>query len=94
MARKSGALGHEVGPAFLLRQEGSALPLLASAMVVLVGAAGPASDGDRSMQVGGKSDHEAQVLKYFRANLGGADLGAPDIRVSSAGDLTNLRLAE
>ena len=71
MARKSGALGHEVGPTFLLRQEGSALPLLASAMVVLVGAAGPASDGDL-----------------------GAGIGAPDIRVSSAGDLTNLRLAE
>lgn len=80
MVRKSGALGHEVGPAFLLRQEGSA------------------SDGGRSMQVGGKGDHEAQVLKYFRANLGdgdlGAGIGAPDIRVSSAGDLTKLRLAE
>ncbi|MCG8596714.1 MAG: hypothetical protein MI785_20430 [Kiloniellales bacterium] len=76
MVRKSGALGHEVGPAFLLRQEGSA------------------SDGGRSMQVGGKSDHEAQVLKYFRANLGDGGIGAPDIRVSSAGDLTKLRLAE
>ena len=33
------------------------------------------------MQAGGKSDHEAQGLKYFRAKLGD-------------GDLTNLRLAE
>ena len=98
--------------AFLRRQEGSALPLMAFAMATLVAAGGVAFDsgrgylmkarlsqavdaaalaGGRSVQIGGKSDHEEQIRKYFRANLGtgflGAEIGDPDIRVNRAGDL-------
>jgi len=112
MESKPGNRRRAVGRAFLRRQEGTAAPLLAFAVVILVGAAGLAFDGGRSylmksklsqavdaaalaggrsMQIGGKSDHEAQILKYFRANLDdgflGAEVGDPDIRVSADGDL-------
>ena len=47
--------------------------------------------GGRSIRIGGKGDHEDQILKYFRANLGdgflGAEVADPDIRVSDDGDL-------
>ena len=112
MERKPGKRCRAVGRAFLRRQEGSAAPLLAFAMVTLVAAAGLAFDGGRgymmkaklsqavdaaalaggrSVQIGGESDHKAQILKYFRANMGDGFLGAevrdPDIEVNSSGDL-------
>ena len=111
MQRKPAKPCRDIGRAFLLRQEGSAAPLLAFAMATLVGAAGLAFDsgrgyliqarlsqavdaaalaGGRSVQIGGRGDYEAQILKYFRANLSkgylGAEIGDPDIRVNSAGD--------
>ncbi len=47
--------------------------------------------GGRSIRIGGEGDHEDQILKYFRANLGdgflGAEIADPDIRVSDDGDL-------
>ncbi|MDJ0943176.1 MAG: pilus assembly protein [Kiloniellales bacterium] len=112
MERKPGKPRRAVGRAFLRREDGSAAPLLAFALVTLTAAAGLAFDGGRgylmkaklsqavdaaalaggrSVQTGGKSDHEAQIRKYFRANLGdgflGAEVGDPDIRVSSDGEL-------
>ncbi len=111
MDKKSGKRCHAVWRAFLGRQDGSAAPLLAFGMIMLVGAAGLAYDGGRgylmksklsqavdaaalaggrSMQIGGKSDHEAQILKYFRANLGDSYLGAeiddPHIQLGSDGE--------
>ena len=112
MERTPGKRCRAVGHAFLRRQEGSALPLLAFAMVTLVGAAGLAFDGGRgylmkarlsqavdaaalaggrSVKIGGKGDYEAQILKYFQANIGddflGAQVSDPNIEVSGTGDL-------
>lgn len=112
MQRTPGKRCRSVGHAFLRRQDGSALPLLAFAMVTLVGAAGLAFDGGRgyimkarlsqavdaaalaggrSVKIGGKGDFEAQILKYFRANIGddfiGAEVSDPNIKVSGTGDL-------
>ncbi len=111
MDKKSGKRYQTVWRAFLGHQDGSAAPLLAFGMIMLVGAAGLAYDGGRgylmksklsqavdaaalaggrSMQISGKSDHEAQILKYFRANLGhsylGAEIGDPNIRLGSDGE--------
>ena len=54
--------------------------------------------GGRSIRIGGDGDHEDQILKYFRANLGdgflGAEVADPDIRVSDDGDLIEVFLLD